>query len=131
MTSRYLATDKATDWKDDSRSLKVLKRIFKSLNPNYAYEGKYPMVRKWLIEFDDGELPGREIGLDEQDNPVLWGPSDEVYGFWQDTNMTYDDFDGEMITKDEFEKHWDFATGLEEPGRPNKPCEATGDNVPS
>jgi hypothetical protein len=110
MNSKYLATDKATDWKEDSSSLKVLKRIFKNLNPNYTYEDKFPFVRKWLIEFDDGELPGREIGLDEQGNPLFCGPSDEVYGFWLDTNMAYDDFEGEPITKEEFEKYWGLAT---------------------
>jgi len=126
MTSKYLVTDKATDWKEDSSSVKVLKWVLRSLNPNYAYERKFSLVRKWLIEFEDGELPSREVGLNEQGNPVLWGPSYDVYGFWLDTNMTYDDFDGEPISKEEFEKYWDFATGQENPDKLDKSCKATG-----
>ena len=113
MNCRYLATDKATDWETDSFAIRVLKRILKGLNPNYAYETKFPIVRKWVIEIEDDNFPSREIGLDEHDIPVIWGPSDEVYGFWLDTNMAYDDFNGDPISRDYFEKHWDWATHLE------------------
>ena len=117
MNFRYLATDESTDWKSESFALKVLNWVLKRLNPNYAYEKKFHLVRKWLIEFEDDDLPCREIGLDEQGSPVLWGPSDNVYGFWQDTNMTYDDFKGDPITKEYFEKHWDLAKRVDKSDR--------------
>ncbi len=41
------------------------------------------------------------------------GPDKTNYGFWLDTNMKYEDFEGEPIDKDEFERYWSLS-GVEE-----------------
>ena len=104
----------ATDWpKKEPWQVKVIKTIlFFIPKANPGYDSKMHKVKKWLIEFDkeDGELlPWREIGLDSKGNPVLAGPDKKNYGFWLDTNMKYEDFDGEPIGKDEFEKIWNLS----------------------
>lgn len=63
-------------------------------------------MRWWYIEFNDDDLPWREIGLDSDGAPVLAGPSRQDYGFWLDTNMCFNDFEGELIEQGEFEAKW-------------------------
>lgn len=114
---KYLSTFMATDWPEkDPWQVKVIRTIlFFIPKANPGYDSKLHLVKKWLIEFyeENGEfLPWREIGLDEKENPVFAGPDKRNYGFWLDTNMKYQDFEGEPIEKDEFEKMWKL-TGVE------------------
>ncbi len=76
-----------------------------------SYREKYHLIRSWLIEFDDEGVPGREIGLDDNDAIVIAGPSAIDYGFWLDTHMRYPDFTGDLIAPDYFEKMW-TASGV-------------------
>jgi len=104
----YLRTEVTADWKKD-RSLSV--RIFDMFfwfipRANPGYEDKLHLVKEWLIEFDDQNLPWREIGLDQLGKPVIAGPDKENHGFWLDTNMKYSDFQGTNIDEEEFEKSW-------------------------
>ena len=71
-------------------------------NPEYDHS----LVDEWYIEFDDEGWPGREIGLDSHELPVLAGPDDRNYGFWLDTNMQYNDFNGAEISAEHFEEKW-------------------------
>ena len=71
-------------------------------NPNY----KHSLVTEWFVEFGDDDYPWREIGLGLDGVPVFSGPNDEDYGYWLDTNMKYDDFEGTEITAEEFEEKW-------------------------
>jgi len=108
----------ATEWTEEKpRKLQWLNKIlFFIPKSNPGYDSKMHLVKKWLIEFveEDGELiPWREIALDKSDNIVFAGPDKINYGFWLDTNMKYEDFKGEAIEKDEFEKYWNL-TGIEE-----------------
>ncbi len=63
-------------------------------------------MRSWLIEFDEEGKPFREIGLDESDSVVIAGPSESDYGFWSDTNMKLNDFEGEPVSEAYFEQLW-------------------------
>lgn len=72
------------------------------------------LVQEWLIEFDKDGLPGREIGIDKNGLPALAGPNAHNYGFWLDTNMKIDDFAGEPVDRDEFERLWKIA-GVRKP----------------
>jgi hypothetical protein len=114
---KYLATSMATDWPEkEPLKVKVIKTIlFFIPKANPGYDSKMHLVKKWLIEFDeeDGKLlPLREIGLGSNGTPVFAGPDKKNYGFWLDTNMKYEDFDGEPVAKDEFERIWKL-TGVE------------------
>jgi hypothetical protein len=104
---RFIRTRLATDFEESSR----LGRFFAIDNANPNYRGKYHLVRYWLIEFVEDDLPWREIGLDEDGAIVLAGPSESDYGFWLDTNMRYADFVGEPISKAYFEQIW-AASGV-------------------
>lgn len=103
---KYLRSKLATEWPDKESGggggLKFLSKLIPDANPKY----KLHLVQEWLIEFDDGGLPDREIGLGADGSPVLVGPDDQNYGFWLDTNMTYNDFNGTDVDKDIFEQAW-------------------------
>ena len=112
----YLKTYEATDWDQSkpcsSKVLEIIKLFIPEANP--GYEGKMHLLDHWLIEFDDKGLPVREIGLAPDGAIVLAGPSPENYGFWCDTNMKFGDFDGEPISREEFENAWVSAGVFED-----------------
>ena len=54
-------------------------------------------------------MPWREIALDENEKPVFAGPNKRNFGFWCDTNMKYEDFEGKPIEKMEFERYWEMS----------------------
>ena len=106
----YLRTKEATDWEREPKTSSFL-------DSNPDYRGKWHLVKEWLIEFVELEFseygsPDREIGLDQNGEPVLANPDDTNYGFWCDTNLTWKDvveerFIGEEISRVEFEKAWE------------------------
>ena len=107
--SRYLRTALATEWPAPSRTIagRFGEKILKYLSANPDYEGSMHEIKEWLIEFDENSLPWREIGLDEFGKIVIAGPDEDNYGFWLDTNMKFEDFEGDEIEASEFEKYWD------------------------
>lgn len=114
----FLKTSMATDWAEQqTKKLKWMNRLlFFIPKANPGYESKMHLVKKWLIEFieEEGELiPWREIALDNSNKIVFAGPDKMNYGFWLDTNMKFEDFEGESITKDEFEKYWKLSGVIE------------------
>ncbi|MCU7845917.1 MAG: hypothetical protein KZQ93_18950 [Candidatus Thiodiazotropha sp. (ex Monitilora ramsayi)] len=105
---KYLRTTLATDW-DEEKSLseRVLETVlFFVPKANPGYENKMHLVKEWMVEFDEENKPFREIALDNKGHPVFSGPSEESYGFWLDTDMTYPDFEGSEVQSYEFEKLW-------------------------
>ena len=100
---RHIRTKLGTGEKAES-SGSILEKLLKRIESNPDYDLK--IVHEWFIEFDDDDWPGREIGLDLDGDPVLAGPDDNNYGFWLDTNMRYNDFDGIQITANQFEEKW-------------------------
>lgn len=115
---KYLKTKLATDWpKEKNWKEKLISGVlFFIPKANPDYESKMHLVKSWLIEFSetDGEfLPFREIALDGKGNPIFAGPDNRNYGFWCDTNMKYEDFEGSTIDKTEFERNWEMI-GIKE-----------------
>ena len=100
---RYLRTKQATDFQKEKKS-GIFKSVLDRLNPNPDYQ--FHLVREWLVEFGEDDLPFREIGLGKNGKPVLAGPDDRNYGFWLDTNMKFDDFSGDIISSEVFEGLW-------------------------
>lgn len=94
----------ATDW-DECRG-GWLSRVFGSLRANPDYDRVMHLLNSWLVEFDKEGLPGREIGLDVKGNVLFFGPDDTNYGFWLDTNLKLEDFEGEEVDIKEFEDIW-------------------------
>ena len=114
---KYIRTTLATDWKEDGdkRLGGKIRDLLLSFIPkdNPGYEGKFHLIKEWLIEFDEEELPDREIALDCNGTIIFAGPTRENYGFWLDTNMKYPDFPGQEIASAVFERYWAQA-GIEE-----------------
>ena len=108
----HIRTRLATDWPEkEPFAVKVLHAVlFFIPKANPDYDKRMHLVREWWIEFDEGGLPGREIGLDATGKPVLAGPDDRNYGFWLDTNMELKDFTGDHgkdeVDADTFEARW-------------------------
>lgn len=111
---KYLSTSMATDWSEkEPWQVKVIKTIlFFIPKANPGYDSKMHLVKKWFIEFveEEGELkPWREIALDTMGKVVFAGPDKKNYGFWLDANMKYEDFQGDPIDKEEFERYWSIS----------------------
>ena len=113
---KYLRVIEDSEWpRKESwqfRLISVLLFFIPRANPDY--DSKMYLVKSWLIEFKDinGELlPCREIALDADGKPIFSRPDRRNYGFWLDTNMKYQDFDGDLIEKEEFEHYWIMSGG--------------------
>jgi len=108
---KYITTSLATDWpKDEPWQVKVMSALlFFIPKANPDYDSKMHLVKKWLVEFVEEEgsfVPWREVALSAEGEPVFAGPDKRNYGFWLDTNMKLEDFEGKMIEKQEFEHYW-------------------------
>lgn len=104
----------ATNWPEkEPWQIRLIRMVFFFIpRANPGYDSKMYLVEKWLIEFleEDGNLvPWREIALDAKDNIVFAGPDKRNYGFWLDTDMKFEDFEGKLINKDEFESYWSLS----------------------
>jgi hypothetical protein len=104
-----MATDiKAPSWKG-----RWLRRVFwfiPSANPDH--EALYPRIRRWLIEVDDSGTPQREIGLDEEGNPLVAAPDIRNMGFWTDSPYRFSVTEGEPIDATYFESVWRHEKGV-------------------
>ena len=70
---------------------KTLALFLPKANPDF--DSIYEKVVIWLIEYDDVKnYSKREVGLDENRQPIVKGPYKKNLGFWVDSNMTYEDF---------------------------------------
>ena len=98
----------ATDWPERVSAMERVTKLMLFFIPqaNPGYESKMHLIKEWLIEFDDDGHPDREMGLDINGRVVIAGPSDTDYGFWLDTNMKAEDFDGETVPQETFEALW-------------------------
>lgn len=55
------------------------------------YERQLEQVDYWYIEIEtETGIPQREIGFDILNSAILFGPTDRNYGFWTESNMTFD-----------------------------------------
>ncbi len=88
---------------------KVARKIIPLANPDF--DSKIYDTNIWLIEFDNENIPVREIGINNSNDPIMIMPYKNNYGFWTDNNLKLQDFKNgfefEKISKSEFEKKWD------------------------
>jgi hypothetical protein len=73
---RVLRTKLATDFQQEKKS-GFIKSVLHRLDSNPDYQ--LHLVREWLVEFDNDDLPFREIGLGDNGQSVLAGPNDRNY----------------------------------------------------
>lgn len=91
--------------------ISILKKIIPIANPDFYNE--IDEVQYWLVEFDtETGIPEREIGLSKEGRVILKMPYKNNYGYWIDNNLLLNDFKENFIvseiSKDSFEKYWDF-----------------------
>ncbi len=118
METRFLQTTLAIDF-IEQRSFgdKLIEKAFFFIpEANPGYKGRMHLVKIWLVEFNSEGYPSREVGLSQNGNVVLAGPSERDYGFWLDSNMKYGDFTGTAISEAEFENAWKESEAFRETG---------------
>ena len=103
--------NKSIKWKEFliEFAIGILKKIIPTANPDY--EEQLGNVKSWIIEVDaETSLPNREIGIDENGNPIMRLPDDNNYGYWTDNNLTRGDFENhfevEEKTREYFFELW-------------------------
>ncbi|MBF0598445.1 hypothetical protein [Faecalibacter rhinopitheci] len=95
-----------------NKFLKLLKKISRKIIPlaNPDFEDKILETNIWLIEFDNENIPVREIGMNNLNEPIMIMPYKNNYGFWTDNNLKLEDFKNGFevyeIDKDVFENNW-------------------------
>lgn len=91
------------------RMIRKISNIFLS-NPDF--EAKLQDVVQWYLEYDEKNNESlREIGLDSNNQIIVKMPDKRNYGFWNDTNLTIEDFENrfgiQKVTEKEFNNLWD------------------------
>jgi len=88
---------------------KVLQKVVPQANP--YLDTRLDKVKWWVIEFNDDDIPFREVALDNESNPIAKLPWNDDYGYWTDNTLVksdfYERFKIQEIDKQEFEKYWD------------------------
>ncbi|MEM1043267.1 MAG: hypothetical protein AAGI91_11640 [Bacteroidota bacterium] len=112
----FIETQLATDWTPATVPSKwarlverFLARLLPAGSPDFSARD-YERVQRWWIELDPKHhRPEREIGLDDQGQPVVVGPLGDNLGFWTDSDMQFDPAAHDRISKNDFETMWTQA----------------------
>lgn len=85
--------------------------FYLGLSSNPDYECHIDEVESWMVEFDEENIPIREIGIDDKGKVVLKMPYKKNYGYWTDNSLEYEDFTSSFMTvkirQEEFEEKWE------------------------
>jgi hypothetical protein len=88
--------------------VKVLSTFVPKGNPDFNH--LIELIKTWAVEFDVEEgLVWREIGYDKNGNAIAAMSDDKNYGFWPDTQLTLDDYEGFNpipMAFEKFESEW-------------------------
>ncbi|MCV6623233.1 MAG: hypothetical protein OIF51_15940 [Cellvibrionaceae bacterium] len=107
---KYGFTRLATDWDEkdmDHFSIRMIRTpLFFIPQASPDHEKLYPRVSKWFIEVDDSGVPVRELGMDKDNVPLFGAPDERNFGFWTDSNKTFELEELELSTQQEFDALW-------------------------
>ena len=116
MKNTYLKIELAESIESEKSNLfdtlieKFLSKIIPNANPDF--DNQIPTTNIWLIEFDEGGIPEREIGLDKDGKVVMIMPWKDNYGYWTDNNFNLKDFMNGFkyckIENEYFEHRWNY-----------------------
>ncbi|MDY6024916.1 hypothetical protein [Bergeyella zoohelcum] len=85
--------------------------FYLGLSSNPDYECYIDEVESWMVEFDEENIPIREIGIDDEGKAILKMPYKKNYGYWTDNSLEYEDFTSSFmavkIRQEEFEEKWE------------------------
>ena len=87
---------------------KFLSTIIPKANPDF--DNQIQTTNIWLIEFNEGGIPEREIGLNNDVKTIMIMPWKDNYGYWTDNNFHLQDFMNGFkygnIENEYFEQRW-------------------------
>ncbi len=75
-------------------------------NSNPDNEKFYPQIVRWLLEIDEAGTAIREVGLNAEGVALFCAPNDRNFGFWTDSNMSFNAADIELVNQEFFESMW-------------------------
>jgi len=83
---------------------RVLCAVFPMANPDF--EGSYWRVRRWWVEIDGTGAPERELGFAEDGEAIVAAPVGSNFGYFTDSNMTFDPDEYREVPAETFEAAW-------------------------
>ena len=105
---RYLVIDTGPPRGETSMPwwFRILRRLLPPANPDL--EPYFSRTQIWWLEIDDGGMPLREIGFDEDGEAIVLGPVEGNYGFLIDASDDWSDSkeDSPEAARD-FDAVWD------------------------
>lgn len=102
---RYYSTTLGTNWPPPDWKIRLIYTVFWFIpRANPDFERFLPDIKLWYLEVDDEFYPCREIGMDENGDPVSAGPSGRNWGFWTDGPEMFDPAEATEISQASFEK---------------------------
>ena len=85
----------------------IKKILFFIPRSNPDTEKLYPQVRTWALELSDEGWPQREIGLNNDGEPLFCTPNSRNTGFWTDmAAKTFEPSELGTLSDQEFERLW-------------------------
>lgn len=92
---------------------RIIQKISNIFLANPDFDAKLQDVVQWYLEYDEKNNESlREIGIDSNNQIIVKIPDKRNYGFWNDTNLTIEDFENrfgiQKVTEKEFNNLWEF-----------------------
>ena len=90
---------------------RIIRKISNIFLANPDFDAKLQDVVQWYLEYDEKNNESlREIGIDSNSQIIVKIPDKRNYGFWNDTNLTIEDFENrfgiQKVTEKEFNNLW-------------------------
>lgn len=90
---------------------RVIRKISNIFLANPDFDAKLQDVVQWYLEYDEKNNESlREIGIDSNNQIIVKIPDKRNYGYWNDTNLTIEDFENrfgiQKVTEKEFNNLW-------------------------
>lgn len=90
---------------------RIIRKISNIFLANPDFDAKLQDVVQWYLEYDEKNNESlREIGIDSNNQIIVKIPDKRNYGFWNDTNLTIEDFENrfgiQKVTEKVFNNLW-------------------------
>lgn len=90
---------------------RIIRKISNIFLANPDFDAKLQDVVQWYLEYDEKNNESlREIGIDSNNQIIVKIPDKRNYGYWNDTNLTIEDFENrfgiQKVTEKEFNNLW-------------------------
>lgn len=107
----YGSTEEFTDWDEREFNNWKIQLVYFLLffipKANPDNEKLYSLVKKWLLEIEEGGIPIREIALNKDGRVLFSSPNSRNYGLWTDSGDVVSKERLISIEENVFENFWD------------------------